>query len=843
MSETQFLRVCRVSDRSFIRRSLAAWQITANFPAGRLHQGKKMDSSPVLKKGDITTNSVQLIDEEKRFAKNLETYVDACYMNKSEDDSGLNYHIVSVFGSQSTGKSTLLNKLFGTQFDVMDEEKRQQTTKGIWFSHANYIASHDETNPKTENKKNVYVLDVEGVDGREKADDKDFERKSALFALATSEVLIVNIFEHQVGLYQGANMELLKTVMEVNLSLFHKQAERCLLLFVIRDFTGLTPLSNLGQSLEADMNRIWADLNKPEECKDSKLVDFFDLKFASISHKHYQPEKFDSDIRKLGDDFSNETFFANNRYHKKIPIDAWALYSQQIWEQIENNKDLDLPTQQILVSRFKCNEISTALYDEIFDKEFNELTLPEKDPLESCKVFKALRSKCLELYDQQASRYKSAVYLETRKELELKMDLKLKDFQSRILGLLIEKLVTELDSAYAALKKSKTTSNFEETLKYVIDETLDKFETASSQYILVDDSEVSEIYAQNLKVHSELLMAKLKDFSDRMRNKESTALVNKLGKKFQIKIKEYLIEEVTQPTDDLWDKVMSQFDQIVEKLLRTYEYGQGYDFQLGLKEGNDLLHLKIMKMIWKKYDVLVHDFINEDTVSRILRNVFEDKFKFDDKGLPIVWKDFNQLDSRFNKSKEETLKLLPLLGTMRLSNGKTVQIPKYNIDENDSEQELDSASEIEDDSDPDINTNKFARLLTTKQKAKISKRFKKDADAIYLDAKRSIAANRTSIPPFMYVLLLVLGWNEFMMILRNPILFVLSIILLTGFYFAYNMQMVGPILTITNSVLNQSKTVIKDKLKDFLLDEPEKQASQSPQSEQKPTEAYELDDL
>lgn len=843
MSETQFLRVCRVSDRSFIRRSLAAWQITANFPAGRLHQGKKMDSSPVLKKGDITTNSVQLIDEEKRFAKNLETYVDACYMNKSEDDSGLNYHIVSVFGSQSTGKSTLLNKLFGTQFDVMDEEKRQQTTKGIWFSHANYIASHDETNPKTENKKNVYVLDVEGVDGREKADDKDFERKSALFALATSEVLIVNIFEHQVGLYQGANMELLKTVMEVNLSLFHKQAERCLLLFVIRDFTGLTPLSNLGQSLEADMNRIWADLNKPEECKDSKLVDFFDLKFASISHKHYQPEKFDSDIRKLGDDFSNETFFANNRYHKKIPIDAWALYSQQIWEQIENNKDLDLPTQQILVSRFKCNEISTALYDEIFDKEFNELTLPEKDPLESCKVFKALRSKCLELYDQQASRYKSAVYLETRKELELKMDLKLKDFQSRILGLLIEKLVTELDSAYAALKKSKTTSNFEETLKYVIDETLDKFETASSQYILVDDSEVSEIYAQNLKVHSELLMAKLKDFSDRMRNKESTALVNKLGKKFQIKIKEYLIEEVTQPTDDLWDKVMSQFDQIVEKLLRTYEYGQGYDFQLGLKEGNDLLHLKIMKMIWKKYDVLVHDLINEDTVSRILRNVFEDKFKFDDKGLPIVWKDFNQLDSRFNKSKEETLKLLPLLGTMRLSNGKTVQIPKYNIDENDSEQELDSASEIEDDSDPDINTNKFARLLTTKQKAKISKRFKKDADAIYLDAKRSIAANRTSIPPFMYVLLLVLGWNEFMMILRNPILFVLSIILLTGFYFAYNMQMVGPILTITNSVLNQSKTVIKDKLKDFLLDEPEKQASQSPQSEQKPTETYELDDL
>lgn len=33
---------------------------------------------------------------------------------------------------------------------------------------------------------------------------------------------IVNIWEHQVGLYQGANMGLLKTVFEVNLGLFLK---------------------------------------------------------------------------------------------------------------------------------------------------------------------------------------------------------------------------------------------------------------------------------------------------------------------------------------------------------------------------------------------------------------------------------------------------------------------------------------------------------------------------------------------------------------------------------------------------------------------------------------------
>ena len=133
--------------------------------------------------------------------------------------AGFNYHLISVFGSQSTGKSTLLNHLFGTDFGVMSEDDRRQTTKGIWLS------KNKKGRADTDGKSmadNILVMDVEGTDGRERGEDQDFERKSALFALATSEVLIVNIWEHQVGLYQGANMGLLKVVFEVNLELFLK---------------------------------------------------------------------------------------------------------------------------------------------------------------------------------------------------------------------------------------------------------------------------------------------------------------------------------------------------------------------------------------------------------------------------------------------------------------------------------------------------------------------------------------------------------------------------------------------------------------------------------------------
>lgn len=150
--------------------------------------------------------------------------------------AGFNYHLISVFGSQSTGKSTLLNYLFGTEFGVMSEQERRQTTKGIWMSKNKRkdVAEKGMAD-------NILVMDVEGTDGRERGEDQDFERKSALFALATSEVLIVNIWEHQVGLYQGANMGLLKTVFEVNLQLFIKDSK-----YVFRDWGGMmTAITNL----------------------------------------------------------------------------------------------------------------------------------------------------------------------------------------------------------------------------------------------------------------------------------------------------------------------------------------------------------------------------------------------------------------------------------------------------------------------------------------------------------------------------------------------------------------------------------------------------------------------
>ncbi|CDO99393.1 unnamed protein product [Coffea canephora] len=94
--------------------------------------------------------------------------------------------VVSVFGVQSTGKSTLMNSLFSTKFNVMDASQgMHQTTKGIW------VAKFPLPNPNGGHE--ILAIDTEGSDGIEREDDTKFEKQTALFCLAVSNTVIVNM--------------------------------------------------------------------------------------------------------------------------------------------------------------------------------------------------------------------------------------------------------------------------------------------------------------------------------------------------------------------------------------------------------------------------------------------------------------------------------------------------------------------------------------------------------------------------------------------------------------------------------------------------------------------------
>jgi hypothetical protein len=95
-----------------------------------------------------------------------------------------------------------------------------------------------------------------------------------------------------------------------------------------------------------------------------------------------------------------------------------------IQEQVQTNKDLDLPTQQELLAQFRCDEISTVAL-----AEFNEQAKSQRRPVEAGRVVDGLggmmrnwRTDALTRYDRDASRYHQGVYKRKRADLIAALD-------------------------------------------------------------------------------------------------------------------------------------------------------------------------------------------------------------------------------------------------------------------------------------------------------------------------------------------------------------------------------------------------------------------------------------
>jgi len=127
---------------------------------------KSKDQMKIREKFQIISNEVEIdedmIDEFKKRSLDFKT----------------DYLIFGIIGTQSTGKSTLLNHLFNCSFDMLNAKRgRKQTTKGVWGSFI------------TESR--MLVLDIEGSDSMERSMvDQNAENKICTFGLIMTHVLL-----------------------------------------------------------------------------------------------------------------------------------------------------------------------------------------------------------------------------------------------------------------------------------------------------------------------------------------------------------------------------------------------------------------------------------------------------------------------------------------------------------------------------------------------------------------------------------------------------------------------------------------------------------------------------
>ncbi|KAI1493010.1 SEY1 protein [Biscogniauxia mediterranea] len=792
-------------------------------------------------------NGIQVIDEDKQFNSKINAYLQATDVA----DAGFNYHLISVFGSQSTGKSTLLNNLFGTAFNVMSETERRQTTKGIWMSK----------NKRDSMADNILVMDVEGTDGRERGEDQDFERKSALFALATSEVLIVNIWEHQVGLYQGANMGLLKTVFEVNLQLFLKDKEstpRSLLFFVIRDHIGTTPLSNLRNTLVQDLTKLWTTISKPQGLEGSRIEDYFDFAFAALPHKILQPDKFVSECAMLGKRFvagsrNSKAQLENSEqelgggvflpeYHRRIPADGFSAYAEGVWDQIVNNKDLDLPTQQELLAQFRCDEIAR----EVLIGFDNAITPLEDKQAEAIRVGKPIvlpdlgtigsttRQKCIKSFETQASRYHKAVYTMKRTDLEGKVDQRLKAlYQGQLSAAHKSGVATFSDAVSGAVKagqKSGAAYEFADIVAAEKTKALEIFKK-ETEGLAIEGVEWTNFQSQYALFEKELdqVSARLrKDEMRRLATRVERWVKSRLGDAVGLEFNKLgsgrggsgAPETGEKPATekDLWDRVWGVFSSIVKEA-ETRFVDRAKSFEASESEVEIGLW-RLRRKSWVALREKIEEEVMEGNILLKLRENFEDKFRYDDAGVPRIWRPADDIEGIYTRARESTLTLIPLLSRFRLAaTYAPPDLPEFIGNqpagvEPEDEEDLAPIGGVDEEDGKSLEEE--MTVLSESKRQDLVVRFKKTADGVYVEAKRSAIGGVAQVPLYFYGLLLALGWNEFLTVLRNPILFLLLLLIAGGTYVAYYLSLLGPMMQMSSAAYNQAVDIGKQKLREFV---------------------------
>lgn len=576
---------------------------------------------------------------------------------------------------------------------------------------------------------------------------------------------------------------------------------RSLLFFVIRDHLGTTPLANLRNTLIADLSRIWSGLSKPKGMENSKIEDYFDFAFSALPHKILRPDQFVSDVSKLGTRFregrrdprrdplrSEEELDQGiflPEYHRRIPADGFSIYAKNVWEQIVNNKDLDLPTQQELMAQFRCDEILREVM-----VGFDEAIVPfENKQAEGIRsgapevlgglgaAMRTARMKTVKAFEVEASRYHKGVYGRKRGELESKIDGRLKVLFQGQLSAAHKSGVREFSEAVSgavkAGQKRGTNYDFAEIVDREKKNALSKYEK-EARAALVEGATWS-----NYKQEMALYQKELNEVSGKLRRDEMRRLATRVERWVRSRLGESVGLEFNAlgsgrggsgasepgekpPEKEIWDRIWSVFVKIEREAERRFtDRARSFDAS---SEEVDVGLWRLRRKSWGVLRAKVEEEMMEGNLLLKLRENFEDKFRYDEAGVPRIWRPTDDIDGLYTKARESTLTLIPLLSKVQSASTSSpppldrwIGEPPSSVTLAD-EEDLAPIGGVDEDEGKSLEEE--MTMLTDSKRQDITTRFKKTADGVYVEAKRSAIGGITQVPLYFYGLLLALGWNE-----------------------------------------------------------------------------------
>ena len=581
----------------------------------------------------------------------------------------------------------------------------------------------------------------------------------------------------------------------------YRQNPRSLLFFVIRDHLGTTPLANLRNTLIQDLSRIWSGLNKPAGMEKSKIEDYFDMAFATLPHKILMPEKFVSEVAQLrtrfregqkdprrdplrGDDELDRGIFLPE-YHRRIPADGFSIYAEGVWDQIVNNKDLDLPTQQELMAQFRCDEISREVLI-AFDETIVPFENKQADGIRTGNpqvlgglgaAMRSARMKTVKNFETEASRYHKGVYTRKRAELESKIDGRLKILFQGQLSAAHKSGVNEFSEAVSAAVKAGQKKGASYDFAEIVDRekktALSKFDK-EARGVLVEGAPWS-----NFRHEMSLYQKELNEVSGRLRRDEMRRLATRVERWVRSRLGESIGVEFNalgsgrggsgapetgerQSEREIWDRIWNVFTKSVQEAERRFT-DRAKSFDASPAEV-DVGLWRLRRKSWGVLRAKIDEEMMEGNLLLKLRENFEDKFRYDEAGVPRIWRPTDDIEGIYSKARESTLTLIPLLAKFQSSH--TSEPPPLDdwigsappsVTPAD-EEDLAPIGGVDDDDGKSLEEE--MTVLNDAKRQDITIRFKKTADGVYVEAKRSAIGGMTQIPLYFYGLLLLLGWNE-----------------------------------------------------------------------------------
>jgi hypothetical protein len=683
--------------------------------------------------------------------------------------------------------------------------RRGQTTKGVWIA--------------AEPQSRILIIDCEGTDSKSRNEHErgKFEHSSSLFSLAMSDILIINMWTSDVGRYTASNYGVLKIVFEMNLKLFQQNTAKKIIIF-LRDFD---PSRNRKDKIESlileDIKKIWAEIKIPEAYAGKGPEHFFSFEFITMPHLIYREKEFREEIanlrKRLNKDDPNY-FFKNLSSIKNVPADGLKQYVNQIWTDILNDKDLDIPSQREMLANYRCTEIKNKIlssYDKEF-KEFNKLSL-EQDLVDFKDRCIDLKNRICSEYEKQGCNYENKVYKNIYKNLEEQISQKLyvcfMNQTKRLIPVLQKGMRRQLDKKLSKIDDSQ--DNYFDISNNLRKQYLHQLVQKLNQKKAFDSWKVSENEYSNL--------------FDEIIDEQKIKAVNKLKNDTIQKLRKHC-EELFNISIENYSKDKNFWKDFNENYLNHFCLKM-FPLRVYLRDNFNCQKDEISDILKEIQDKIFNDTKKNITknmrdISNTIIEQFKKKFWYEPKSNyqdPKNWNAYEEIeiDLMFKKLREAYLPVFDQLKYFELIKD-ILSAVDFDNKEGMNEEEINSIVEknLEDKS-------KFEFLLKQGDILTLKKRFEMGISNILEDAKKRREGFQMNMPYWFYALLIFFGYDDLFRIIKTW--YIIPILLLIGTYFLlkhlkYDWIVKDSYFLVEEKVSKATKNIkkfIERKIRDFKL--------------------------